>query len=187
MWSRNDLWGAHLSHVGRPYPHTGVGAHPTSRGSAAVPVPRPLRPRNFNGLEFAALVQMNGAFYLRYALARALDEGTAQATVDSTLAEAANQWPVLLHGPQPAAAIWLRLRLNVEEMNRHVAQRNPLVDRLYGSFSSLVADAVVLHRQLHLSVDAAAGVMGVERSTIAGALLTAKRALPSAFDDLKEG
>ncbi|MFJ9079437.1 hypothetical protein ACIRO3_29985 [Streptomyces sp. NPDC102278] len=130
---------------------------------------------------------MNETFYLRYARARALDEGTAAAAVDSTLAEAASQWPVLLHGPQPAAAIWLRLRLNVEEMNRHVAHRNPLVDRLYGSFSSLVADAVVLHHQLHLSVDSAAGVMGVERSTVAGALLTARRVFPSAFDGLKEG
>ncbi|WP_328299194.1 hypothetical protein OG389_16200 [Streptomyces sp. NBC_00435] len=138
-------------------------------------------------MEFAALVHMNGAFYLRYALARALDKDTAQAAVDTTLAEAASRWSVLLHGPQPAAAIWLRLRLNVEEMNRHVARRDPLLESLYGSLSQLAADAVVLHRQLNLSVDTAAGLMGVERSAIAGALLTAKRVLPFAFDDAKEG
>lgn len=187
MWSRNDLWSARLSHAGLAYPHTGVGVHHAGRDSAGGPLPMPMRLRRLPGLEFAALVQMNGAFYLRYALARVLDEGTAEATVDSTLAEAASQWPVLLQGPHPAAAVWLRLRLNVNEMSRLASRRDPLVDSLYGSLPSLVADAVVLHRQLHLSVDTAAGLMGVERSSVAGALLTAKRSFSVAFDDPGEG
>lgn len=150
--------------------------------SLSIPAP----PQAFSGPEFAALVQMNGAFYLRYALTRSLDRRAAEATVGSTLTEAAGQWPALLHGPQPAAAVWLRLRLNVEQLSLHVTHRDPLLDRLYGSLPGLVADAVVLHQRLQLSIAAAAGLMGVERSTVAGALMTAKRAMPAAFDDRKE-
>ncbi|MFJ1957699.1 hypothetical protein ACIOGT_31025 [Streptomyces microflavus] len=157
-----------------------------SRDPGGVPQCVQAPPRRLSGLEFTALVQMNGRFYLRYALARVVNQGAAAATVNSTLTETASRWPALLQGPQPAAAVWLRLRLNVEEAARHAACRDPLVDNLYGTLSSRVADAVVLNRKLQLSVDTTAGLMGVERSAIAAALLTAKRSLPSAFDDPEE-
>ncbi|MGW2658356.1 hypothetical protein ACWC1D_32485 [Streptomyces sp. NPDC001478] len=129
-------------------------------------------------------MQMNEHLYHRYAHARIPDLEAAAATVASTFAEAVSWWPVLLQGPHPAAAVWVLLRRNADEAVRHATRSDLLVNKLYGLLSSRVADAVVLDRKLQLSVESAAGLIGVERSAVAGALLTAKRSLPSMFDDL---
>ncbi|MFE7623018.1 hypothetical protein [Streptomyces sp. NPDC057509] len=129
---------------------------------------------------------MNEHLYLRYAQARIVDRVAAAATVAATLAEAAGGWPSLLQGPHPAAAVWTFLRRNTDETVRRATCRDPLLDRLYGLLSSRVADAVVLDRKLRLTVESAAGLMGADCSAVAGALLTARRSLPPAFDSLGE-
>ncbi|MFB7054399.1 hypothetical protein ACFCXT_14935 [Streptomyces vinaceus] len=92
--------------------------------------------------------------YIRFAAIRLADRGGGEAAAASALLALGRVWDAALREPSPAAVGWELLRAEV-------AARKPPAP-CGGTPQGRRGDAIVLHRAMGLSPQAAAEVMGIE-------------------------
>lgn len=164
--------------IGSSHRYGGMTALACSAGIVAVPCASRAALTVCMPLDYTAFCLMNQESYLRYARERLVDPQVAEATVKSALGELATIWPTALRSASTAAVAWRTMAAYVSRARTICtpAVRGAL-DCLHSILPALQADVLILHRQLALSIEETADLMGIEEPTVACYLLTAERRL----------
>lgn len=109
-------------------------------------------------LEFLAFCEANRDVYLRYAQVRIEDQAEARRCVDAVLEAVELRWVAVLGSESPAARVWRFLRAEAGSFRSLPVKSE---GQLHAVLREDQADIMLLHHQLQLSLNHAAGLMGL--------------------------
>ncbi|WP_346137022.1 sigma factor-like helix-turn-helix DNA-binding protein [Streptomyces carpaticus] len=127
---------------------------------------------------FTAFCLLHHENYLRYLQARLPDRVPCGVLIESVLGDLATQWPAALSSPCTAAAAWIVLRRWAQGASRQCHDAGYRGhDTLHRALPPEQADVLLLHRELALSVQGVAALIGTDRQRVNGYLTLAEKNL----------
>ncbi|WP_405983346.1 sigma factor-like helix-turn-helix DNA-binding protein [Streptomyces sp. NBC_00872] len=137
-------------------------------------------------LDYMAFCTLHQNTYLRYTRARIGDEEVSRTVVRTALGELALVWPAALRSSCPEAVAWQLLSGIVSAALTDSGAVSGLRS-VHRMLPAGPADALLLCRELSLTVKEAAELMGEEEPAVRSRLSMALRSLPVPLDDLTAG